>query len=73
MVQIMYIHVYKCKNDNLLKLFQESREGRRKRAVEEVNSNMIYLIHYKNSCKCYNVPPQSTTIILKNRKPTYIM
>jgi hypothetical protein len=22
-----------------------------------VNSSMIYLIHYKNFCKCHNVPP----------------
>jgi hypothetical protein len=24
--------------------------------------SMIYLIHYKNFCKCHNVPPPSTTI-----------
>jgi hypothetical protein len=39
--------------------------NRGKRAVEGVNSSMIYLIHYKNLCKCYNVPPSSTTIIKK--------
>jgi hypothetical protein len=29
-----------------------------------VNSNMIYLIHCKNLCKCicHNAPPHSTTI-----------
>jgi hypothetical protein len=30
--------------------------------VEGINSSMIYLIHYKNFCKCHNVPPPSTTI-----------
>jgi hypothetical protein len=30
--------------------------------MEGVNSNMIYLIHCKNLCKCHNVPPHSTTI-----------
>jgi hypothetical protein len=29
-----------------------------------VNSNMTYLIHCKNFCKCYNVPPPSTTITI---------
>jgi hypothetical protein len=24
--------------------------------MEGVNSSMIYLIHYKNFCKCHNVP-----------------
>jgi hypothetical protein len=32
------------------------------RAVEEGNSSMIDLIHCKNFCKCYNVPPPNTTI-----------
>jgi hypothetical protein len=36
-------------------------EGER-RAVEGVNSSMIYLIHCKSLCKWYNVPPPSTTI-----------
>jgi hypothetical protein len=26
------------------------------------DSSMIYLIHYKNLCKCYNVPIPSTAI-----------
>jgi hypothetical protein len=30
MVQIIYTHVCKCKNDYLLKLFQESGEGEMK-------------------------------------------
>jgi hypothetical protein len=37
------------------------REGKM-RAVEGVNSSMIYLIYCKNLCKCYNVPPPSTAI-----------
>jgi hypothetical protein len=27
-----------------------------------VNSNMMYLIYYKNFCKCHNVPSPSKTI-----------
>jgi hypothetical protein len=27
-----------------------------------VNSRMIYLVHCKNHCKCYNVPTSRTTI-----------
>jgi hypothetical protein len=27
-----------------------------------VNSNMTYLIYFKNLCKCQNVPPPSTKI-----------
>jgi hypothetical protein len=47
----------------LLKLFQESGEGTWKRAVEGINSSMIYMIHCKNLCKkCYNVPPPRTII-----------
>jgi hypothetical protein len=30
--------------------------------VEEVNSCMIYLIHFKNLCKCHKVSPPITTI-----------
>jgi hypothetical protein len=33
-------------------------------AVEGVNSGMVYLIHCKNLCKFYNVPPASTTTII---------
>jgi hypothetical protein len=37
-----------------------------------VNSNMIYLIHCKYLCKCYNLPTPSTTITKKkeNREDT---
>jgi hypothetical protein len=33
-----------------------------KENVEEANSCMLYLIHFKNLCKCCNVPPPITTI-----------
>jgi hypothetical protein len=36
--------------------------GEMKESSEGVNSNMLYLIHCKNLCKCHNVPPPSTTI-----------
>jgi hypothetical protein len=32
------------------------------------NSNMMYLIHCKNLCKCHNVPTPSTTIKIKIKK-----
>jgi hypothetical protein len=57
MVQIMYTHVCKCKIIPV-----ESVEGRWKREVEGVYSSIVYLIHYKNLCKCYNVPTLNTTI-----------
>jgi hypothetical protein len=28
--------------------------------LEEENSSKMYLIHCKNLCKCYNIPPPST-------------
>jgi hypothetical protein len=34
----------------------------RKENSRGVNSSKIYLIHFKNFCKCHNVPPPSTTI-----------
>jgi hypothetical protein len=43
------------------------------RAVERVNSSMICLIHCKNLCKCYSVPPPSKTIIKKNKKQPYVL
>jgi hypothetical protein len=45
--------------------------GGGERAVEVGNSSMIYLIHCKNLCKCYNLPPPSTTIVKKRRKQIY--
>jgi hypothetical protein len=42
-------------------------EGGYSTMMEGVNSNMIYLIHCKNFCKCHNVPPSSTTIKKKER------
>jgi hypothetical protein len=40
----------------LLKLFQEWGEGRKWEKIKGVNPSVIYLIHYKNFCKCHNVP-----------------
>jgi hypothetical protein len=34
------------------------KEVRRMNTVQEI---MIYLIHYKNFCKCHNIPPPATT------------
>jgi hypothetical protein len=74
MVQIMCTHVCKCKNDicwncsrNQGRVVKESSGGWWKRAVEGVNSSMIYLIHCKNLCKCCNVPLPSTTIKIRNK------
>jgi hypothetical protein len=53
------------KNDTTkyqLKLFQESGEWEWNRAMEGANSNTIYLVNFKNLCKCYSVPPPSTKI-----------
>jgi hypothetical protein len=32
---------------------------------------MIYLMYCENFCKCYNVPPPSTTIKIKVKKKLY--
>jgi hypothetical protein len=39
--------------------------GVRVEMKERVNSTMIYLMYGKKFCKCHNVPPPSTTIILE--------
>jgi hypothetical protein len=62
MVQIMYTHVCKCKNDTCWNNSSNQGRGEWKKGVEGVNSHMMYLIHCKNLCKCYNVPSPSTTI-----------
>jgi hypothetical protein len=67
-VQIMYIHVNKCKNDTCWNCSRNHGKGGWKRATEGANSSMIYLIHCKKLCKYSNVPPASTTIIKNNRK-----
>jgi hypothetical protein len=61
MVQTRCTHICKCKNDTCWNC--SGNEGRRawEREVEGVNSSMIYLIHCKNICKCYNVFTPSTT------------
>jgi hypothetical protein len=42
------------------------RGGEVKEISEGMNSSMIYLIYFKNLCKCNNVPTLNTT--LKNKK-----
>jgi hypothetical protein len=42
--------------------------GKWRRAVDGVNSSTIYLIHCKNLCKCYNVPPPRTTKTKRMKK-----
>jgi hypothetical protein len=63
MVQTMYTHVCKCKNDTV-----ETVPGMVGEGIKEndggVNSSMIYLIH----CKCISVPTPSTRILKKERK-----
>jgi hypothetical protein len=54
-----------------LKVFQVSGERGWRRRVECGNSSMIYLIHFKNICKCCNVSTPSTTIIIKKRSPIH--
>jgi hypothetical protein len=44
------------------------RRGGMKERSGRVNSSMMYLIHCKNLCKCYNVPPPTTMI--KKKKDT---
>jgi hypothetical protein len=53
-----------CVNEKmiLVETVQESWEGVWGREVEGVNSCMMYLIHCKNLCKCYNVSTPSMTI-----------
>jgi hypothetical protein len=62
MVQILCIHVCKWKNDTCGNYSRNRGKEGQRRMVERVNSNMIYLIHCKNFCKCDNVPSPSTTI-----------
>jgi hypothetical protein len=38
-----------------------NRGGEIKKSSRGENSRMMYLIHCKNLCKCYSVPPSSTT------------
>jgi hypothetical protein len=56
LMQTMCAHGCKCKNDAC------SRSGAWRLAETSGggNSSMIYLIYYKNLCKCYKVLPPST-------------
>jgi hypothetical protein len=67
----MCTHVSKCKNDTFETL-PAMREGM-KNSSGGGNSNMIYLIQYKNLCKCecHSVPPLSTTI--KKKKVIFML
>jgi hypothetical protein len=64
LVQIMYIHVCKCKNDTGWNCSRNWGWGM-KESSGGGEFNMIYLIHCKNLCKCYSVPSPNT-IIIKN-------
>jgi hypothetical protein len=48
------------------------RGGAWGREAQEVNSNMIYLIHCKKLCKCYSIPPPSMTNKKKKNFLKYI-
>jgi hypothetical protein len=65
-VQKMSACVCKCKKDTCWNYFRKWGKGGWRRMVEEVNSCMIHLIHYKNLCKCHNVPTPIT--IIKEKK-----
>jgi hypothetical protein len=56
-LQILCTHAYKCKNDNLLKPFQDWEKVGIKEKGEGVNLSMIFLIHCQNLCKFHNVIP----------------
>jgi hypothetical protein len=47
---------------------KNKRDGGLKRMMEGVNLSMIYLIHCRNLCTCYNIPIPSTTIKEKKRE-----
>jgi hypothetical protein len=64
--RILCIHMYVNAKMIPAETSRNQGRGRRRRAVEGVNSSMIYLIHCKNLCKCYKVPLPSTIIIKKN-------
>jgi hypothetical protein len=60
MEQIMYTHVCEWKKMILVKTVPGIGGGRIKESSGGVNSSMIYLMHFKNLCKCHNAPPPST-------------
>jgi hypothetical protein len=57
-----YVHMYV----NAKMIPVETIPGIEREGIKEscrgMNSSMIYLVHCKNFCKCYNVPLPSTTI-----------
>jgi hypothetical protein len=62
MVQMLYTHVCKWKNNIYWKYSRNGGIGRWRRMLEWLNSSKINLIYYKNFCKCHNVPPPKTII-----------
>jgi hypothetical protein len=52
MVQILYTHVCKCKNETCWNYSRNGRRGEKRKMVT----------YCKNFCKCHNVPPPSTTV-----------
>jgi hypothetical protein len=57
-VLILCTHVCKWKNDTC---WNYSKNGVGIKENDGMNSSKIYLIYFKNFCKCHNVPPPSTT------------
>jgi hypothetical protein len=56
---------------NILQPVETSRnggEGKKGERCRGLHSSMIHLIHCKNFCKCYHVPPPSTIKEKKERK-----
>jgi hypothetical protein len=56
--------VHRCKNDTCWNYSKNGGRRGKRRAVEGVNSSMIYLIHCTNFHKYHNVPPTSTQKII---------
>jgi hypothetical protein len=61
-LQIMYSHACKHRHDNCWNCSRSQGKGGWGQQWRGVNASMIYLIHCKNLCKCYNVPPCRTAI-----------
>jgi hypothetical protein len=66
--QKMCIHASKCNNDTYWNYsrYQGRREWRK--IVEEMNSHMMYLIHYKNLWKCQQCAPTNNNNTGKKTK-----
>jgi hypothetical protein len=51
-----YVHMYVNAKMKPIETVPGIRGGEIKESSGGVNSSMVYLIHCKNLCKCYNVP-----------------